>query len=149
MEGGNTQVDLSDYAKKSELHSHSNKSVLDGITSTKITEWNNKSNFSGNYNDLTNKPTIPNKTAYGTCSTEASVSEKEVVVEDTNWKLEVGSIVAIKYSVSNSASNVKINVNSTGAYPIWYNTDEYTSSSSAYTGYANRTIAYMFNMQTE
>ena len=54
---------LTDYAKKSELHSHSNKSVLDGISSAKVTEWNNKSNFSGNYNDLTNKPTIPTKTS--------------------------------------------------------------------------------------
>ena len=54
---------LTDYAKKSELHSHSNKTVLDGISSTKVSEWNNKSNFSGNYNDLTNKPTIPTKTS--------------------------------------------------------------------------------------
>ena len=51
--------DLSSYAKKSELHNHTNKTVLDGITNTKITEWNNKSNFSGSYNDLTNKPSIP------------------------------------------------------------------------------------------
>ena len=57
---------LTDYAKKSELHSHNNKSVLDGITSTKITEWNNKSNFSGSYNDLTNKPTIPTLNGYAT-----------------------------------------------------------------------------------
>ena len=34
-------------------------SVAAGITSTDITTWNNKSDFSGNYNDLTNKPTIP------------------------------------------------------------------------------------------
>lgn len=30
------------------------------ITQQNITDWNNKSNFSGNYNDLTNKPIIPN-----------------------------------------------------------------------------------------
>ena len=54
---------LTDYAKKSELHSHTNKTVLDGITSAKITEWNNKSNFSGSYNDLVNKPTIPTNTS--------------------------------------------------------------------------------------
>ena len=30
-----------------------------GIQSSDITNWNNKSDFSGNYNDLTNKPTIP------------------------------------------------------------------------------------------
>ena len=51
--------DISMKADKTELHSHSNKTVLDGITSTKVTEWNNKSNFDGNYNSLTNKPTIP------------------------------------------------------------------------------------------
>lgn len=51
--------DLSNYAKKTELHNHDNKSVLDNITSNKIIEWNNKSTFDGNYNNLTNKPTIP------------------------------------------------------------------------------------------
>jgi len=34
-------------------------SAAHGITSADITNWNNKSTFSGNYNDLTNKPTIP------------------------------------------------------------------------------------------
>ena len=34
-------------------------SVAAGITNADITTWNNKSDFSGNYNDLTNKPTIP------------------------------------------------------------------------------------------
>lgn len=33
------------------------------ITNADITAWNNKSDFSGNYNDLTNKPTIPSKTS--------------------------------------------------------------------------------------
>lgn len=37
-------------------HTHVNKSVLDGITAQKVTEWNGKSNFSGSYKDLTNKP---------------------------------------------------------------------------------------------
>ena len=50
---------LATKADKTELHSHSNKTVLDEITSTKVTEWNNKSTFDGNYNSLTNKPTIP------------------------------------------------------------------------------------------
>ena len=34
-------------------------SHVKGITQANITSWNNKSDFSGNYNDLTNKPTIP------------------------------------------------------------------------------------------
>ena len=72
LSGGSGEIDLSGYvtedelnlslatkANKSELHTHANKTVLDGITSNKVTEWNNKSNFDGNYNSLTNKPTIP------------------------------------------------------------------------------------------
>ena len=37
--------DLSDYAKKTELHSHENKDVLDNITTEKISSWDNKSEF--------------------------------------------------------------------------------------------------------
>ena len=33
------------------------------VTDTQINTWNGKSNFSGNYNDLSNKPTIPSKTS--------------------------------------------------------------------------------------
>ena len=32
-------TDSADYAKKTDLHSHENKTVLDGITSTKISNW--------------------------------------------------------------------------------------------------------------
>ena len=53
--------DLSDYAKKTELHSHENKDVLDNITTEKISSWDNKSEFNGDYDSLTNKPTIPTK----------------------------------------------------------------------------------------
>jgi len=33
------------------------------VTAQEKTTWNNKSDFSGSYNDLTNKPTIPSKTS--------------------------------------------------------------------------------------
>lgn len=49
-------------------HTHSNKSVLDDISSTDITNWNNKSNFSGSYEDLSNKPTIPSEVTETTVS---------------------------------------------------------------------------------
>ena len=51
--------DISNLATKSELHFHSNKTILDNISQTNIDNWNNKSEFSGSYTDLTNKPTIP------------------------------------------------------------------------------------------
>ena len=43
----------------SNSHTHDNKAVLDGITAEKTAEWDGKSDFSGSYNDLTDKPTIP------------------------------------------------------------------------------------------
>lgn len=41
----------------SQNHVHTNKTVLDGITQDKVMSWDSKSNFDGNYNSLTNKPT--------------------------------------------------------------------------------------------
>lgn len=38
-------------------------SYIKSITQENITSWNNKSNFSGSYNDLTDKPSIPNATS--------------------------------------------------------------------------------------
>ena len=40
-------------------HTHNNLSTLHKITAAKIKAWDAKSDFSGSYNDLTNKPTIP------------------------------------------------------------------------------------------
>ena len=40
-------------------HSHNNLATLHKITEAKIKAWDAKSDFSGSYNDLTNKPTIP------------------------------------------------------------------------------------------
>lgn len=40
-------------------HIHTNKESLDTITPEKIEYWDNKSEFDGDYNSLTNKPTIP------------------------------------------------------------------------------------------
>lgn len=43
-------------------HIHSNKEVIDNITSEDITNWNNKSDFDGKYTSLTDTPTIPTVT---------------------------------------------------------------------------------------
>ena len=44
--------------KVADIHSHDNKDVLDSITAEDVLEWDNKSSFSGDYNDLINKPDI-------------------------------------------------------------------------------------------
>lgn len=50
--------DISGKADKTDLTGHTDNTTVH-ITAAERTTWNNKSNFSGNYNDLTNKPTIP------------------------------------------------------------------------------------------
>ena len=49
---------INDKASQSSLNSHTDNTTAH-ITAAERTAWNSKSNFSGNYNDLTNKPTIP------------------------------------------------------------------------------------------
>ena len=44
------------------VESHENNTTMH-VTSAEKETWNNKSNFSGSYKDLTNKPTIPSKTS--------------------------------------------------------------------------------------
>ena len=96
LSGG--EVDLSAYATKAELntkadkshthnelHSHSNKTVLDGITSSKVNEWNNKSTFNGDYNSLTNKPVIPSTEGLATESyVQAKIAEASLSGEDVD-----------------------------------------------------------------
>jgi len=54
---------LPDYILRDETDPVFTESPAYGITTTDITNWNNKSEFSGSYNDLTNKPSIPSKTS--------------------------------------------------------------------------------------
>lgn len=93
---------------------------------------------------------------YGTCTTAANTYKKVATVEtfplDSNNKPLVGTVVAIKYSNSNSykteGQTYQLNVNSTGDYPMYYNNAALTTSTSANTlvaGYKNRHIFYMFN----
>lgn len=84
--------------------------------------------------------------SYGTCSTAADVAAKVVSLSgNTNWKLTTGSIIMVSFTNTNTAEGVTINVNNTGAYPIWYNASEYTGAGNTYTGYAGRVTTYMFN----
>lgn len=60
-----------------------NASASAGITSSDITNWNNKSDFSGNYNDLSNKPTIPDVSSFIT-NTDYATSSTGGVVKVSN-----------------------------------------------------------------
>ena len=79
----NQHVLNNEYAKKNEIveaHTHENKEVLDGITSDKVTAWDNKSDFSGSYNDLNDKPTIDAELS----NTSENAIQNKVVTKEIN-----------------------------------------------------------------
>ena len=91
----------SGFVTRSDIHTHTNKEVLDKITQEKVSSWDNKSDFSGAYEDLTGLPTIPvvdvNK-AY----VDAELGKKANSV-DTYTKEEVNTLVESATSIDDEA----------------------------------------------
>ena len=83
--------------------------------------------------------------AFATCSTGASTATKVVTVSDANFELRTGAIIGVKFTTANTASSVKLNVNSSGAKSIYYNNAVYTGTSSQICGAANCIHYYMYD----
>lgn len=112
------------------------------------------SNDNALLNYIDNKSTA--RIYYGTCSTTANTYAKSATVEtfplDENNKPLVGTVVGIKFTVTNtyktSGHTYSLNVNNTGIYSMYYNNAALATSTSANTlvaGYANRYVFYMFD----
>lgn len=80
-----------------------------------------------------------NRTTYGTCSTAAATTAK--VVACTGFTLVTGAKIDVKFTVTNTSANPTLNVNNTGAKPIYYR------GSAISVGYlaANRTYSFRYN----
>jgi hypothetical protein len=97
------------------------------ITSAERTTWNGKSNFSGSYTDLTNKPTIPtlNNTVTSTSTTQAATANAVKTAYDKaasaeNTANSAGKLASGSY-VGNSASGTRfINVGFTPSLSFVY-----------------------------
>jgi hypothetical protein len=70
---------------------------------------------------------------YGVCSTAAGTAAKTVTVD--NFSLEEGAAVIVKFTNSNSASSPTLNVNGTGAKPIYTYGTTAASSGTTTTGW--------------
>ena len=81
----------------SAVHEHTNKNVLDNITLEDISNWNAKSDFSGSYNDLTDKPTIP--TNISQLTNDLSLVTEEFVTTEIS-KIDL-SVLATKDDLLN------------------------------------------------
>lgn len=83
---------------------------------------------------------------YGTCSTRASTSAKIVSIPATeNFVLQVGDIIGIKFDNTNTANNPSLNVNNSGAKPIYYNNSAVSTSNLWASGEANRVTIFMYD----
>lgn len=67
-----------------------------GITQENIANWNNKSEFSGSYNDLTDKPTIPSIEGLATTEqlTQGLATKQDTLTAGDNITIENGVISA-------------------------------------------------------
>ena len=145
-------LDLSNYAEKDDLHEHNNKEVLDGISLVRMQAWDNAalnggngeesvdlSNyatkqdlnlkadrselFSKDYNDLLNKPTIPDLNGYATQSYVNNEIQNKVNSLESQINALLERIVALEnqsgnvpedpegstYSITNNLTNVSTN----------------------------------------
>lgn len=80
-----------------------------------------------------------NRTNYGTCSTPAATAAK--VVSCTGFGLVTGAEITVRFTVTNTAANPTLNVNGTGAKPVYYR------GAAMAAGYlaANRTYMFRYN----
>jgi hypothetical protein len=91
-----TSLGKADTALQTESDPVFGASPAAGITANDIGNWNNKSNFSGDYNDLTNKPTIPTSDAIRIDSnTTSAIIMKDMIINKV-------------YQVYYEASNVPV-----------------------------------------
>ena len=99
--------------------------------------------------DLAAHPTA--RVYVGSCSTAAATNPKICTVEDFPLDAEgkplVGTLISVKFSATNTSTSTtpQLNVNETGAIRIWYNNAVLAAAKSAFAGYANRYINYMYD----
>lgn len=80
-----------------------------------------------------------NRVNYGSCSTDAATAAKTVAC--TGFALVTGAEITVKFTVTNTAANPTLNVNSTGAKAIYYRG---AAISAGYLA-ANRTYTFRYN----
>jgi len=74
--------------------------------------------YVGKVTDYGGTTHLVGSTLYGTCSTQGNVAAKVVVCSDFN-KLITGVTIHVKFTYPNTAASPTLNVNSTGAKPIY------------------------------
>ncbi len=87
-------IEKTEQAKQIEQHEAHTKNGDVHITNEERKTWNNKSNFSGSYDDLKNKPTIPTKTSQLT--NDSNFVKKEVTDQLYDEIVDLNGVVVGK-----------------------------------------------------
>ena len=91
-------------------------SHVKNITQANITNWNNKSEFSGNYNDLTNKPTIPSEVTETTVSNWGFTKNIGTITgitmngasKGTSGVVDLGTVITSHQDISGKANKISV-----------------------------------------
>lgn len=150
------------YARQDHTHGitlatgDSNGQVKIAGTNVDVKGWNTAATYDVE-STLANDSKLPtgaavynhtaNRTFYGTCSTAAATAAKVVELEDGDgFELKPGVVVGVKFSATNTASNMTLNVNNTGAIGISYIAGtRYTGSTANITGSVSYVFYYMYD----
>ena len=83
---------------------------------------------------------------YGTCDTASATANKVVTVPASeNFVLQLGDIVGVRFTNTNTANNPTLNVNNSGAKPIYYNDDAVHTTYLWAGGEADRDTLFMYD----
>lgn len=154
--------DLATVATSGSYNDLSNKPTIPTVNNATLTIQKNGTTvntFTANASsNVTANITVPTKVSdltntsggfvtYCTCTSAANATTKTITVDsgDSNWTLRKGTVIGVRYTNSNTASNVKLDVGGSGAKSVYYNTGVNTGTSTIVFGYANRTIFYMYD----
>lgn len=119
-----TKEELDTKASSNDLYYHENNEFIH-LSDEDRKKWDGKSNFSGSYNDLTNKPTIPSKTSQltndsGFLTTHQDISDKASLSSGNTYSgnnIFKNGLFEIKANSVNDDSWIKLtNANDTSYY---------------------------------
>lgn len=120
-------------ADLSHTHKYAGSSSAGGSANSAV-KWSTARNINGMSVDGS-----ANRTNYGTCSTAASTAAKTVACD--GFSLITGAEITVKFTVSNTADSPTLNVNGTGAKPIFYRGAAITKTYIV----ANRTYTFRYD----
>ena len=130
---GSANITLEQMGAAASGHTHTAQTDITGNAGT-ANKWKTARKINGLSIDGS-----ADRTNYAVCTTAAGTAAK--AVNCSGFVLETGAEITVKFTVTNTAANPTLNVNGTGAKPIYYRGSAITAGYLA----VNRTYAFRYN----